>query len=448
MRIDARRFLSAVALLVTATSVSLAYDQGGAKKGEVDVRVHPSQAYVWVDGKPADWGDQTLKLEPGDHTITVYNYGYELMNKQVTVESGKRQKLDARLNRSGSRVSPPWGRIQIEGVPDDALVFVNGTTPGFFVGHAGEMNNSFFIVQRLIIPVGKQELFIISHKTNQPIWSGPVEVRENKRLIVYVKGGQGNKTAKTVYKDWEEGKKLSDFKRFDALGAAVTVAVAPVSAHLAADPASIHCDEKGRLTWTSANAAQTVVTANNQKVAAGPQGRVEVDPKENTSYQIRAAGPGGVVTQDATVNVDSTVRTSLTISNPELRFVKVGDTVKQQDTADLTWTADNADTVEIDRIGPVNGQNGTQTIQAMPTNTNEGEINETQVYKITAKNDCGGSATSTVAVHVTGSVEPEVVAQATPPPQLPHTATPLPLLALFGLAALGMGAFLRMRSKG
>lgn len=446
MRVHARCFISIAGLLVLAASVSFAYnDQGNAGTGQVAVKVHPSQAYVWVDGKPANWGNQTLRLEPGKHTITVYNYGYELLNKEVTVESGIRQTLDARLNPAGNQVSGPWGRIQVEGVPDDALVFLNGTTPGFFVGHAGEMNNDFFVSQRLIVPVGDQKMFVVDRKTNQPIWSGPVTVKENERLIVYVRGA---KDAKMVYKPWDWGKKLNAQSRFDSMAAAVTIAVAPVSAHLASDPASIHCDEKGRLTWTSANAAQTVITGNDQRVATGPSGRVEVSPKQTTKYQVRAAGPGGVVTQDTAINVDPTVKASISVSNPELKFVKVGDTIQQQDTANLTWSATNADSVTIDRIGAVSVTNGSQTIQATPSNTNEGEVNETQVYKITAKNDCGGSATSEVAVHLSGSIEPPpVVAQATPPPELPHTATPLPLLALFGLASLGTGAFLRLRSR-
>ena len=452
MKTDLRRLLAVVAFLILGVGVCFAdadadKDQGQARPGEVYVKVHPGHAYIWVDGKPVNWGDQRLRLEPGSHTITVYNYGYNLMTQQVTVESGKRQTLDAHLTSTGTPVSGPWGRIQIEGVNDDDLVFLNGTTPGFFVGHAGEMNNNIFIIQRLIVPAGKQELFVISHKTNQPIWSGPIEVQENKRLIVYIGGPAGSKNARMVYKDWDEGKKLSARDRFNTLGAAVTVAVAPVSAHLALTPASIRCDQKGRLDWKSANAAQTVITDKNQKVAAGANGQVEVDPKQTTNYQIRAAGPGGVVTQAATMNVDPTVKASISISQPELRFVKQGDTIKEQDTANLSWSASNADSVTIDRIGAVSGENGTQAIQATPSNMNEGEVNETQVYKITAKNECGGSDTKEVAVHITGTIEPAVVAEATPPPELPHTASPLPLLALFGLASLGAGAFLTLRSK-
>ena len=444
MKTDLRRFLAVTAFLILGVSVCFAYQD---KPRDVYIKVHPSHAYVWVDGKPANWGSQTLRLEPGNHTITVYNYGYELMTKQVTVEPGKNPTIEASLNPTGSPVSGPAGRIQIEGVPDDALVFLNGTTPGFFVGHAGEMNNNFWIVQKLIVPAGKQELFIVSRKTNQPIWSGPIDVQENKRLIVYVEGPSGSKNARMVYKDWEGGKDPTPEKRFDTLANAVSIAVAPVSAHLAADTPKILCDQTGKLTWSSANAAQTVITANSQKVAGGPSGNVEVQPKQTTDYQLRAAGPGGVITQDATINVDPTVKTSLTVSQPELRFVKVGDTIKEQESANLVWSASNANSVQIDRIGSVSGANGSQSIQATPSNTNQGEVNETQVYKITAKNDCGGSDTSQVAVHITGSIEPAVVAEAVPPPELPHTATPLPLLTLFGLATLGAGAVMRMRSR-
>ncbi|HEY6272582.1 MAG TPA: PEGA domain-containing protein [Terriglobales bacterium] len=446
MKIDLRRLLALAIVLAAGIGVSSAYkhkdDQ--ASKGQVYVSVHPQEAYIWVDGKPVSHRSSKLDLAPGEHTITVANYGFEPMSQKVTVAAGSHQRIDAQLKPAGGPVSGPWGRIQIEGVPGDALVFVNGTTPGFFVGHADEMNNNIFNMQRLILPTGKHQLFIVRRSTDQPIWSGPVDVQEDRRLIVYVKGQD---KAKLVYKKWDEGKKLASLRRFDTGIASATIVVAPVTAHLAADTPNIRCDQTGKLTWSSANAAQTVIMANNQKVAAAPAGTVEVDPKATTNYQLRAAGPGGVVTQDATMHVDNTVKTSLTISQPELHFVKVGDQIKQQDTANLVWSASNADSVSIDRIGSVSGANGTQTVQATPSNTNEGEVNETQVYKITAKNDCGGSDTSMVAVHLTGSIEPAVVAEAPPPPELPHTATPLPLLALFGLASLGTGAFLRMRSK-
>jgi len=84
-------------------------------------------------------------------------------------------------------------------------------------------------------------------------------------------------------------------------------------------------------------------------------------------------------------------------------------------------------------------------VQASPQQSNPGPVDETVTYKITATNDCGGSDTSTASVHVTGSIGPELVAAAEPPPELPQTASPLPLLALLGFAFAGAGALLRRK---
>lgn len=411
-------------------------------QGEIRVHVFPEEAYIWVDGKPAAHRNSTLKLAPGEYTITVYNYGYAPQARKVTVAAGQRQEIDARLKLAGAPVSGPWGRIQIEGVPGKSPVFLNGTTPAFFVGHADEMNNNFIAKQQLIVPVGKQQLYILRPGTDQPIWSGPVDVRQDKRLIVYVKGQD---QAKMVYKDWSEGSKIKSLKRFEAGTASATIAVAPVTAKLATDTPNIHCDQPAKLAWSSENAGQTMVTADNQTLADAATGDLEVQPKQTTKYKLRAAGPGGVVTQDATVNVDSTVKTSLTASSPEVRYVKVGDTVKEQGSASLNWTAKNADSVQIDQIGPVTGKSGSQTVQPSPTQAAMGPVDETLTYRITAKNDCGGSDTSTASIHLTGSIAPEVVAEVKPP-ELPQTASPLPLLALLGLASLAGGMVRMIRS--
>jgi LPXTG-motif cell wall-anchored protein len=137
------------------------------------------------------------------------------------------------------------------------------------------------------------------------------------------------------------------------------------------------------------------------------------------------------------------VKTSLTPSTNELRFVKVGDKVQEQGSANLNWTASNADSVRIDPIGPVNGNSGSQEVKASPQTTAIGPVEETQDYKITATNVCGGSDTSTASLRVTGSIEGEPVAQVEPPPQLPATASPLPLLGLLGIISLGVGGLLR-----
>ncbi|HLJ90529.1 MAG TPA: PEGA domain-containing protein [Candidatus Angelobacter sp.] len=422
-------------------------DKTAGKKGTVYVSVLPEEAYIWVDGKPAKHRSSSLHLVPGEHTVVVYNYGYEPMTETVTVAAGERKKITAHLKPMGGPVSGPWGRIQIEGVPGNSLVFLNGTTPEFFVGHADEMNNNFMATQRLIVPAGTHQLAIVRRKTDTPIWSGPIDVKENKRLIVYVKGD--GKDPHFVYKDWSNGKKIASLKRFEAGTASATIAVAPVTGKLAADHGTVKCNEPAQLTWSSDGATTTTVIANNETLAKSAAGELKVQPHQTTKYEFRAAGPGGVVTSDATVNVDSTVHASLSPSAQELKYVKVGDKVQQQDSANLSWTATNADSVRIDPIGSVSGNSGSQTVQAAPQQSTAGPVNETQTYKLTASNVCGGSDTTTAAVHVTGSIEGEQVAEAQPPPpppqELPHTATPLPLLALCGLASLGAGLLKMMR---
>lgn len=447
MKTAPRRYLAITIFLMVSAGLCIVAkdkDKQVAEKGQVYVSVLPEEAYIWVDGKPVSHRSSLLKLAPGEYTIIVYNYGYEPQSQKVTVGSGTHQKITAHLKPKGEPVSGPWGRIQIEGVPGNSLVFLNGTTPEFFVGHADEMNNNFIAKQQLIVPVGKKQLYIVRRSTDQPIWSGPVDVKQDKRLIVYVKGQD---KAKMVYKDWPEGEKTKALKRFEAGTASATIAVAPVTAKLAADKTTIHCDQQTKLSWSSANAAQTTVTANQQKLADSANGDLEVQPKQMTQYELRAAGPGGVVTQEATVNVDSTVQTSLIASAPEVRYVKVGDTVKEQGSSKLDWTAAHADSVKIEPVGQVNGTSGSETIQPTPSKAAIGPVDEMLTYRIMATNQCGGSDTSTASIHLTGSIEGAQVAQVAPPP-LPQTASPLPLLALLGLASLAGGTMLRMMRSG
>ncbi|HKD82535.1 MAG TPA: PEGA domain-containing protein [Candidatus Angelobacter sp.] len=454
MNIELRRFSIAALFLIAGAGLAWALqDTKGTSDskapGEVYVGVLPEEAYIWVDGKPATHRSSFLHLAPGEHTITVYNYGFTPKTQTVTVAGGDTQQFDVHLQPVPGRVSGPWGRIQIEGVPGNSLVFMNGTTPEFFVGHADEMNNNFIAKQQLIVPVGTHQLTIVRRKTDQPIWAGQVDVKANKRLIVYVKG---HDNAHIVYKDWGKGKDIKDLKRFEAGTASATIAVAPVTASLSVDHPDIKCNEPVKLTWSSKEGTVTTVSANNEKLAESASGDLTVQPKQTTKYQFRAAGPGGTVVKDVNVNVDPTVQASLTSSSPEVRFVKVGDQVQEQGKADLQWSAANADSVTIDPVGSVSGSSGTQSVEVSPTQTNPGPVDETKTFKLTATNVCGGSDTKTVAVRVTGSIEPEQVAQAEPEPtpepapeqKLPATASPQPLLALFGLISLGSGLLLKL----
>jgi LPXTG-motif cell wall-anchored protein len=396
-----------------------------------------------VDDKATSHRSSTLKLAPGEHKITVYNYGYKPETHNVTVKAGERQEIEARLKPAGEPVSGPWGRIQIERIRGDALVFLNGTTPEFFVGHVDEMNNEIFGDQALIVPVGKQQVHVLENKTEKEIWAGTVEVKENQRLIIYATYPPDEQL---VYKNWPEGAKLSHLKRFEAGTATAKIAVAPVKSKLAVDHTDVQCNEPVKVSWDSTDAAHTIIKANETPLAYAVAGAMEQRPLQTTKYEFHAAGPGGIVNSEATVNVDNSVKTSLSPTNSEQRYVKVGDKVQEQGSTGLKWTASNADSVKIDPVGAVTGADGTTpAIQVTPEKNSPGPIDETHTYKITATNICGGSATSVATVHLTGSIEPEQVAAAEPPPELPNTASPLPLLGLTGLLFLGAGSILKRR---
>jgi hypothetical protein len=212
----------------------------------------------------------------------------------------------------------------------------------------------------------------------------------------------------------------------------------------------IHCNQPGKLTWSSANAGETsVIAPPDQKVGNAPMGTAAVQPTRTTKYELRAVGPGGVASKEVTINVDPTVQTSLTPSQQDLRFVKVGDDVKEQGSSTLKWTAEHADSVKIEPIGTVNGTSGDQTVSPTPNTDTPGPVDEMLTYRIMASNQCGGSDTSTASIHLTGSITgppPAPVAEAKPP-ELPHTASPLPLLVLLGLASLASGLLVRLRMR-
>src|SRR5207302_5418810 len=155
MNLWSSRFLLVALLAVACANLSLAKDKKAHNSteapGEVYVHVMPQEAYVWVDDKPMTHRSNILHLPPGDHKIAVYNYGYEPQVHNVSVVSGQYQDINAELKRVDSKVSGPWGRIQIERAPAKALVFLNGTAPEFFVGHVDELNNEIFSSKQLIV---------------------------------------------------------------------------------------------------------------------------------------------------------------------------------------------------------------------------------------------------------------------------------------------------------
>ena len=73
-----------------------------------------------------------------------------------------------------------------------------------------------------------------------------------------------------------------------------------------------------------------------QKLSASA-GEIPVEPRRTTTYRFHASGPGGIVNQEATVDVDPTVQASLETKPAEVHYLKVGDKVLLQDSAQLQW---------------------------------------------------------------------------------------------------------------
>ncbi len=395
-----RRSLSIVAglaVLLLAGSVSPAFPSND--QGKLRIKVHPAQAYIFVDG--AALKEQsctqshlcTIWLSPGEHTVSVHNYGFKTSTQKVTLDAGKVTNLDVSLQAEGGPVSAPFGAIEIKGAPPHAAVLMNGKTPDYFVGNADEFDHEFLTgTEQLVMPPGTQHMTITWWGTT--VWSGDVDVKPNELTIVNVKNN-----GSTTTKPWSA--KESSLPRFKAGWRSTTVAVAPVKGSLSASQTSIKCGDSTQLTWSSSDAVDTEISGIGKVDASGNQ---TVSPKETTTYDFTASGPGGVVKQSATVDVDKAIQASLTMEPSEVRYHKVGDKVVEQGSATLTWSTSNATTVSIDPLGTVDA-NGSKTITPTPKQTTPGPVDETETYTLTASNACGGSATQTATLHITGLIE-------------------------------------------
>lgn len=373
----------------------------GAKQAKLRIHVSPKQAYVFLDGAALKEGSCTVGkfctiwVDPGEHTVTVRNYGYAPESRKVDLQAGKETKLDFALKPEGGAVSGPWGRIQIKG-PPHAAVLLNGKSPDFFVGHVDEFDNSFIWQQQLLVHPGTYEVTVTWW--GKTIWSGPVTVKANERVVIKIHGN--NATQKT--KPWPRLEKLkSPLPRFKAGMSTTTVAVAPTKGEFSASPTSIKCGESSQLSWSSTDAVENEISGIGKVGASGNQ---TVEPKQTTTYDFTAAGPGGIVKRSETVNVDSAIQASLTISPSEVRYHKVGDEVVEQGSATLSWSTTNAQSVSIDPLGTVDAS-GSKTITPTPKQTGYGPVDETDTYTLHATNECGGSQTETATLHIVGLIE-------------------------------------------
>jgi outer membrane protein OmpA-like peptidoglycan-associated protein len=136
-------------------------------------------------------------------------------------------------------------------------------------------------------------------------------------------------------------------------------------------------------------------------------GEQAIQPKQTTTYELTAKGPGGTATSTATVNVNTAIQTDLGLSPAEVRYKKVGDKVVEEGGSALNWKAANASAVSIDPLGTVDAS-GSRTLQVAPKKTDPGPVDETVTYTLNATNGCGGTETRTATLHIVGSIDPDI----------------------------------------
>lgn len=430
--------VSVVALLLVWLQPVLASD-----RGSLIVRVSPKETYIYADGQPVyESKGHYVTLAPGEHKIDLYNYGYRHETRTVTIAAHQATVIDVTMQAIPGAISGPWGCITIEG-PHGAAVLLNGKDPeSSFVGNIKEFDNDHLWKKELIVPPGKQELTVAY--TNRDPWTTTVDVEPNKRVVVDAFKG----VRKTV--PWSRGEQLKEMSRFQGGVLNDHVAVEKVGGQFAASTGQVNCGDSAHLTWSSTGATKAELNG----APVGSSGDQTVQPKQNSTYKFTAVGPGGTYTSDATVNVNSDINASLNVS-PANVSVNAGQGDPAAKTATLTWSAPNATSVTVDPIGSV-GESGSREVPINPSSSS-GPIDQTVTYTLTASNACGGSQTRTAMLHITGSgpvqsaaneppAQPQVVENSSSK-QLPHTASPLPLIGLVGGLLLGVAASLRLVLK-
>jgi len=394
-RRELRRLAVVAGILLTITVSAL------AKDGKLRLKVEPRQAYVFVDGTPYGESSKTIRIAPGNHKISVHNYGFKPQEQDVSIQDGAVTRIEFKLEPVAKPVSGPWGRIQIESASRSAIL-LNGKTPEYFVGHGDEFNHGALFLpcckQQLVVPAGTHLVTILDK--DKVVWSGNVNVAPNERVILNAAKG----TQKV--KRWDKGSTTSSLPRFQAGTASALVAIAPVTANLTAQQAQINCGDTAHLNWTATDAVEQVISTEADKMPQhGESGELSVQPKKTTAYALQASGPGGIANSDTTVNVNTAVQSTLQASPAEVRYRRIGDKVLEDGSANLTWTSSNANAVSIESLGPVKTDDS-QAVKLVPQEQGNGPINEVKTYTLTATNECGGTNTQTASVHIVGSIEP------------------------------------------
>ena len=390
MSANRSRVLLAGLAILLFTTLSGATDS--VKSGKLKVHVSPKQAYVFVDGSAIRYGSQTIKLTPGSHEVSIRNYGFAPVTQTVQIESDKTAELKVELKKSGDNVSGPFGDIEVKG-DREAAVLLNGTTPDYSVGQVHEFDWNWILHRRLLVKPGTYNVTVT--REGNTLFSAPVSVKAGQEVIVYPNG-------KMKTKSWTKGETMGPQPRFHAGFFTTTVPIAPVTAALTAQSSSVNCGQSTELNWNSGDAVAVSISDLGDVPTTGDR---SVTPLKTTTYQLVAKGPGGEVTQSATVGVDAQPVATLAANEQEIHYHKIGNKVVQDDPVTLNWSASNADKVTINPIGD-EGTTGSTTVTPQPTQTTTGRVDEVLNYTLSASNECGGTTTTTAALHITGAIDP------------------------------------------
>jgi hypothetical protein len=370
------------------------FPQSSSETGKLKIHVAPKQAYVFVDGKAIRDGSQTIDLSVGDHKVGVYNYGYLPNTQDVQITAGQTKELRVGLQSSGDKIPGPFADIEFKGHPR-AAVLLNGQTPDYFVGHVDEFDWNWIWHQRLLVKPGTYEVTVT--REGKTIWSGPVTAKAGEQVTVYL-----DRNGQTSTKQWKEGLTMGPQPRFHAGIASATVPIVPVTAQLAAQSTQLNCGQPTSLKWSSTDAVDTSISGLGE---VSSQGVRAVTPTHETTYVLTAKGPGGESTQRVTVDVNTQPTVTLTVSQPEIHYHKIGDRVVEQDSATLQWSASNANSARIEPFDS-NTMSGSRKVTADPKQSSSGPVNENVTYTLTATNACGGKEIKTATLHIVGSIDP------------------------------------------
>jgi hypothetical protein len=389
-------------LLTLVVAMMFCATAGFAQDGKLKIKVIPKHAYVFVDGKAIRDGSETISLTPGKHAVAVMNYGYKTSTQDVNIDLGKTSDLKVTLDATGGPVNAPYGQIEFKGGDSHAAVLLNGKTPSYFVGHVGATNHDWWWHRNLLVPPGTYHVEVT--KNGSDVWAGDVTVAANKKVSIDL-----SKSGAQTAKDKQNLAKLTSEPRYKGGWISDLIAVAGVTGNFSLAPTSINCSQSSTLTWQTTE----TVDANISGIGTVPtSGSQSVTPHATTTYDFDASGPGGTVKGSGTVDVNTKVDATLSTNPAELHYRKIGDRVITQESSTLTWSTSNADSINLDPVGKVD-PSGSQTVKGEPKKTDLGPVDESTTYTLNATNVCGGSATQTAAIHITGSIEaiPEVLLQ-------------------------------------